>query len=184
MTHSISLAPDRLVCCYCFIHDLYKVPITMRLCNSRLPEEHFVCYQTSQHNWVIIKVLYRCLQRYLLGWRISRLGFVTPIVGEVFLGPLGNAHHLSLASIATNELVAGWCIKERVKRLAGNKIELGMNIPTIESRASNIPMTKVIAYVVIAVRPIKIFVEYVGTNMSIQVSLLVIDRRGVSVMST
>ena len=42
----------------------------------------------------------------LLSWRISRLGFVTPIVGEVSLGPLGNAHHLSLASIATNELVA------------------------------------------------------------------------------
>ena len=98
----------------------------MRLCNSRLPEEHFVCYQTSQRNWVIIKVLYRCLQRYLLGWRISRLGFVTPIVGEVSLGPLGNAHHISLASIATNELVARWCITERVKRLAGNEIELGM----------------------------------------------------------
>ena len=31
---------------------------------------------------------------------------------------------------------------ERVKRLAGNEIELGMKIPTIESRASNIPMTK------------------------------------------
>ena len=31
--------------------------------------------------------------------------FVTPIVGEVSLGPLGNAHHISLASIATNELV-------------------------------------------------------------------------------
>ena len=42
----------------------------------------------------------------LLGWRISRLGFVTPIVGEVSLGPLGNAHHLRLVSIATNELVA------------------------------------------------------------------------------
>ena len=63
-------------------------------------------YQMSQHNWVIIKVLCRCLERYLLGWRISRLGFVTPTVGEVSLGPLGNAHHLSLASIATNELVA------------------------------------------------------------------------------
>ena len=35
-------------------------------------------------------------------------------------------------------------------------------------------------YVVITVRPIKIFVEYVGANMSIQVPLLVIDRRGVS----
>ena len=59
-----------------------------------------------------------------------------------------------------------------------------MKIATIESRASNIPMKKGITYVDIAVRPIKIFVEYVGTNMSIQVPLLVIDRRGVSVMST
>ena len=65
-----------------------------------------MCYQMSQRNGVIIKVLYRCLRRYLLGWRISRLGFVTPIVGEVSLGPLGNAHHISLASISTNELVA------------------------------------------------------------------------------
>ena len=73
---------------------------------------------------------------------------------------------------------------EQVKRLVGNEIELGMNIPTIESRASNIPTTKGITYVVITVRPIKIFIEYVGTNMSIQISLLVTDRRGVSVMST
>ena len=66
-----------------------------------------MCYQMSQRNWVIIKELYRCLQRYMLSWRISRLGFVTPIVGEVSLGPLGNAHHLSLASNVTNELVTG-----------------------------------------------------------------------------
>ena len=31
---------------------------------------------------------------------------------------------------------------ERVKRPAGNDIELGMEIPTIESRASNIPTDK------------------------------------------
>ena len=73
---------------------------------------------------------------------------------------------------------------ERVKRLAGNKIELGMKIPMIESRGSNIPTDKEIAYVVITVQPIKIFVEYVGNNVGIQVQLLVIDRRGVSVMST
>ena len=59
-----------------------------------------------------------------------------------------------------------------------------MRIPTIESWASNIPMTEGIMYVVIAVRPIKIFIEYVGANMGIEVPLLVIDRRGVSVMST
>ena len=73
---------------------------------------------------------------------------------------------------------------ERVKRLACNDSELGMKIPTIESRASNISMTKGITYVDIAVRPIKIVVEYVGTNMSIHVPLLVIDRRGVPIIST
>ena len=31
---------------------------------------------------------------------------------------------------------------DRVKRLASNEIELGMKIPTIESRESNIPMDK------------------------------------------
>ena len=127
---------------------LIQVPQTMRLCNSRVPEEHFVCYQTSQRNWVIIKMLYRCLWWCLLSWHRSRLGFVTPIVGEVSLGPLGDAHHLSLASNVTNELVARWCITERVKRLAGNEIELGIEIPTIESRASNIPMAKGTTYVV------------------------------------
>ena len=72
---------------------------------------------------------------------------------------------------------------ERVKRLAGNEIELGMKIPMIESRASNIPMTKGITYVVITVRPIKITVEHVGANMGIQILLLVIDQRVVSAMS-
>ena len=98
----------------------------MRLCNSRIPEEHLVCYQTSQRNWVIIKMLYGCFRRCLLGWHISRLGFVTPCFEEVSLGPLGNTHHLSLASIVTNELVMRWRIMERVKRLAGNEIELGI----------------------------------------------------------
>ena len=55
---------------------------------------------------------------------------------------------ISLASNVTNELVTGWCITERVKRLASNEIELGLEIPTIESRASNIPMTNGITYVV------------------------------------
>ena len=40
-----------------------------------------------------------------VGWRISILGFVTPIVGEVSLGPLGNTHHKKLASKVTKELV-------------------------------------------------------------------------------
>ena len=56
---------------------------------------------------------------------------------------------ISLANSVTNELVAGLCIMEQVKRLASNEIELGMRIPTIESRASNIPMTMGTTYVVV-----------------------------------
>ena len=69
---------------------------------------------------------------------------------------------------------------ERVKRRAGNEIELGMKIPRSNLGQVTYRWTKGITYVVITVRPIKIFIEYVGANMSIQV----IDRRGVSVMST
>ena len=52
---------------------------------------------------------------------------------------------ISLASNVAKELVTGCIITERVKRLAGNEIELG-----IDDRisASNIPMTKGTMYVV------------------------------------
>ena len=56
---------------------------------------------------------------------------------------------ISLASNAANELVTGCNITERVKKLAGNEIELGIEIPTIESQASNIPRTKGTTYVVV-----------------------------------
>ena len=55
---------------------------------------------------------------------------------------------ISLARNVASELVMGCSITERVKRLTGNEIELGIEIPTIESRASNIPMTKGTTYVV------------------------------------
>ena len=51
-------------------------------------------------------------------------------------------HHNKLASNVTNELITGSCITERVKRLAGNEIELGIEIPMIESRANKIPFDK------------------------------------------
>ena len=70
-------------------------------------------------------------------------------MSERYLWALSVMHiTLSLASNVTNELVAGWSITKRVKRLADNKIELGIEIPTIRSRASNIPMTKGTTYVV------------------------------------
>ena len=70
-------------------------------------------------------------------------------MSERYLWALSVMHiTISLASNVTNELVTGWCITKRIKRLAGNEIELGMRIPTIESRASNIPMIKGTTYVV------------------------------------
>ena len=70
-------------------------------------------------------------------------------LSERYLWALSVMHiNISLASNVTNELVAGRCITEQVNRLAGNEIELVMRIPTIESQASNIPMTKGTTYVV------------------------------------
>ena len=92
MTHPLAYHIDRsallLLLSSCQIH----IPSTMRLCNPRIPEECLVCYQMPQRNWMIIKMLYWYLQRCLLSWHRSRLGFVTPCIGEVSLGPLGNAH--------------------------------------------------------------------------------------------
>ena len=69
-------------------------------------------------------------------------------VSERYLWALSVMHiTISLASNVTNELATGCSITERVNRLAGNDIELGIEIPTIESRASNIPMTKGTTYV-------------------------------------
>ena len=69
-------------------------------------------------------------------------------LSERYLWALSVIHiTISLASNVTNELVTGCCIIERVKRLA-NEIELGIEIPTIESRETNIPMTKGTTYVV------------------------------------
>ena len=53
-------------------------------------------HQTSQRNWVAIKVHYGYLQKCLLGWHESRLGFVTPYDGEVSLGPLADASYIEL----------------------------------------------------------------------------------------
>ena len=62
---------------------------------------------------------------------------------ERYLWALSVIQHLKeLASYVTNELVMGSCIMERVKRLAGNEIELGMEIRMIESRARNVSLDK------------------------------------------
>ena len=61
-------------------HEIVQLPDTVGVL--------WVC-QTSQRNWVAIKVHYGYLRKCLLSWHGSRLGFVTPYDGEVSLGPLG-----------------------------------------------------------------------------------------------
>ena len=68
-------------CIFSYDHEIMQLPDT-----GGIP----CVYQTSQRNSVTIKVLYTYLRRCLLGWRESRLGFVTPCDGEVSWDPLGN----------------------------------------------------------------------------------------------
>src|SRR3954469_16641772 len=62
-------------------HEIVQLPGTVGML--------WVC-QTSQRNWVAIKVHYGYPRKYRLGWYESRLGIVTPYDGEVSRGPLGN----------------------------------------------------------------------------------------------
>ena len=73
---------------------------------------------------------------------------------------------------------------QRVKGLTDNEIELGMKIPMIESRTSNISMDKgnyVCCHNGLTDKDLR---RICRSQYGIQVPLLVIDRRGVSVMST
>src|SRR3990170_6911746 len=109
----------------------------MRSCHSQIPKECLVCYQTSLRNRVIIKMLYRYLQRCLLGC-MNRDWDLSLRMTERYLWALSVIQHRKeLASNVANESVTGSYITERVKRLAGNEIKQGMEIPTIESWVSN-----------------------------------------------
>jgi hypothetical protein len=68
------------------------------------------------------------------------------------------------------------------KVLAVNETELGMQIPTIESRASKISRDEGNTYMRLIESwhrgsSDKIIDEYVGVNMGFQIPLLIIDRR-------
>ena len=74
------------------------------------------------------------------------------------------------------------------KETCRNVIEQGIGIPMVESRASAIPVDKgnrIRDWLNPRYRGSfdEIIEEHVGANMGIQIPLLVIDRRGVSVMS-
>ena len=95
--------------CYCFLHVKY---IFLRLWDYATPghrrnASEGVCWVGIDRDY---DLSLRVSKRYL--WALSVMHIT-----------------ISLASNVTNELVVGWCITERVKRLAGNEIELGIEIP-------------------------------------------------------
>ena len=115
----------------CLDHEIVQHPDTVGM---------LWVYQTSQRNWVAIKVHYRYLRKYLLCYA-DRDWDLSLCMTERYLWAHSVMHHHNELSV-TKELVTGSCVTERVKRLAGNEIERGIGIPTIESRASNIPIDK------------------------------------------
>ena len=62
-------------------------------------------YQTSQCNWVTIKVHYGYLRKCLLGWHESRLGFVTRVM-ERYLWAHSVGHHHNVHNVI-KELITG-----------------------------------------------------------------------------
>ena len=83
---------------------LIHVPQTMRLCNSRIPEECFVCHQTSQRKWVIIKMLYRCLRRCIMMWT-RLLTLVNPLgVDHMTMWPMG-INHIQMWTLVLNHMM-------------------------------------------------------------------------------
>ena len=159
-------------------HEIVQLPDTVGVL--------WVC-QTSQRNWVTIKVHYGYLRKCLLGWHESRLDLSLRMT-ERYLWAHSVMHHHNELNV-TKCLVTGSCITVRVKWLAGNEIKRGIGIPTIESWACNVPFDKgncIRGWLNPRHRGSfdEIIMEHVGANMGIQIPLLVIDRRVVSVMST
>src|SRR3954463_344022 len=99
------------------------------------------------------------------------------------LGPLGD---ITLVSLQASDLITKMLYHGNEKRVhVGNEIKLGMEIPMIESQTCNISQDKGIELHAYKVHTItEVIVEYVGVSTDLQVPLLIIDQRGVSIMST
>ena len=70
-------------------------------------------YQTSQRNWVTIKVHYRYLRKCLLGWHESRRDLSLRMTERYLWAHLVMHHHNEIK--VTKWLITGSCIMVRVK---------------------------------------------------------------------
>ena len=138
-------------------------------------------YQTSQRNWVTIKDT-TGISESVCWVNTDRDWDLSLRMTERYLWAHSVMHH-HIELKVTKWFVTGSCIMVRVKWLAGNETERAIGIPTIESRASNVPIDKEGNWVRDWLGPRhrgssdEIIEEHVGANMGIQIPLLVIDRR-------
>src|SRR4051812_30648428 len=113
----------------------------------------------------------------------SKVEFSILMTERYTLGPLGD---ITLVSLQASDLITRMLYHGNKKRVhVGNEIKLGMEIPMIECRTYNRSRDKGIELHAYKIHTItEVIVEYVGVSMDLQASLLIIDRRGVSIMST
>src|SRR3954465_12049008 len=106
-----------------------------------------------------------------------------PMTDRYALGPLGD---ITLISLQASDLITRMLYHGNEKRVhVSNKIKLGMEIPMIESRTCNISRDKGIELHEYNVHTItEVIIECVRVGTDLQVPLLIINRRGVSIMST
>src|SRR3954466_6740166 len=106
-----------------------------------------------------------------------------PMTDRYPLGPLGD---ITLISLQASDLITRMLYHGNEKRVhVGNEIKLGMEIPMIEFRTCNIPRYKGIELHAYKVHTItEVIVECGRVSTDLQVPLMIIDRRGVSIMYT
>ena len=97
----------------------------------------------------------------------------------------GRLGDITLVNLQASDFITRMLYHGNEKRVhVGNEIKLGMEILMIESRTCNISRDKgknLLALKVLTIT--EVVVECVGISMDLQVPLLIIDRRRVSIMS-
>ena len=153
-TQTMNVAYDRVSLLLLFSACQVYVPMTMRSWKSLTPKE-YLCVS------IVTRLLGDYKDALQLSPKVSvKLAWIkTGICYSVWRRGISRPTRqynitISLARKVTKVLAMGSCITEQVKRLASNEIELGMEIPMIESWASNIDWI-----LDIVVQPINIFIE-------------------------
>ena len=138
-------------------------------------------HQTSHRNRVTIKVAL-VTPKVLVEAHGSRVGFVHPNDGDIYSGPSRWYHVDTACKHVTRS--QGCHITERVKITCRKRDRTRYSWYRWSDRVQvKYRETKGIGYDVYGSHDHKVIVEYVGVITDLQIPLLTIDQRGVSIMS-